>query len=71
MHGRLIGGAVVIGAAVAAGVTVLALVGPGGKATTPVVPATDGVRSTAVADSSNVLAKSITATQAQLREEPV
>jgi tetratricopeptide (TPR) repeat protein len=70
VHGRLIGGAVVIGAAVAAGVTVLALVGPGGKAATPIVPATDGVRSTAVADSSNVLAKSITATQAQLREEP-
>ena len=71
MHGRLIGGAVVIGAAVTAGVTVLALIGPGGTTPTSAVPTTDGLaRSTAVANSSNVLARNITSTQAQLRDEP-
>jgi tetratricopeptide (TPR) repeat protein len=56
---------------VAAGVTVLALIGPGGTTPTSAVPATDGLaRSTALSNSSNVLARSIDTTQAQLRDEP-
>jgi tetratricopeptide (TPR) repeat protein len=68
---RLIGGVTVIGAAIAAGVTVLALVGPGGSRATSATTVTgQNSGSTSFANVSNSLAASIDTTQAQLRDEP-
>src|SRR4051794_7505696 len=68
---RVLGGAVVVTAAVATAVTVLAVVGPGGSAGTAAMQPLPGLsRSTAITNASNVLATSIEATQAQLRDEP-
>src|SRR3954469_6215070 len=71
LRGTFVGGVVVIAAAVTAGVTVLALVGPGKSTATPPAPVSDRVsRSTTLADAGNALGSSIAATRAQVREEP-
>src|SRR3954452_10952015 len=71
LRGTSVGGVVVTAAAVTAGVTVLALVGPGKSTATPPAPVSDRVSaSTTLADAGNALGSSIVTTQAQLRDEP-
>src|SRR3954452_18117976 len=71
LRGTSVGGVVVTAAAVTAGVTVLALVGPGKSTTHPPAPVSDRVSaSTTLADAGNARGSSIASTQAQLRDYP-